>query len=286
MPNNLNNIKRRINSVNSTRKITNSMKLVSNVKSRRFSSEYLRQEEYAREIKEIISDCLKIANSKDLYETLPLLKINKEAKKRLVILVTSNLGLCGAYNTELFKFYNSVYKKDDDLIIIGEKGINEYSNKFGGLIIKEFRSIGEKFNIRKAKDFTTFLVDLYLKGEYKEVHIIYHKYINTLVSKVKMEQVLPFVSLEKIDTYSYEPLYEPSAEVVINFALNEELMSNIYSYLFSSLVSEHSARRNAMDNADKNAKELIEKLNLEYNKERQQSITQEITEVVAGSLNK
>ena len=123
----LNNIKRRINTINSTRKITSSMKLVSNVKCRRFMVEEYKQREYSSLLRKIILDCIKLKTDLPNDELPPLIREKKKTNKRLIILVSSTLGLCGGYNSELFKFFNDNYKRNDEIIVIGEKARVELS---------------------------------------------------------------------------------------------------------------------------------------------------------------
>ncbi len=281
----LNNIKRRINTVNSTRKITSAMKLVSNVKTRRFMRELENHKEYVEETKTILNDSLYYLSEEELLSINPLLTTFPNAKKRLVIIVTSSLGLCGGYNNDVYKFYNNFYKEGDEIITIGEKGLIEYKKKKNLVIHDEYSQLLDKLELSNLKLFINYIDDLYLSGEYRSVEVIYHRYINSLISKVESYQILP-LSFKEEQNYGISPVFLPSMKEVINTLIPQYINVTIYEKFISSLVSEYSSRRNAMDNADKNAKELVDKLKLEYNKERQQSITQEITEVVSGSLNK
>lgn len=281
----LNNIKRRINTVNSTRKITSAMKLVANVKSRRFMRELKNHEDFVKETKTILDDALFSLNDDELTTINPLLTQYSNAKKRLVIIVTSSLGLCGGYNNEVYKYYSDFYKDGDEVITIGEKGFIEYSKKKNLQIYTEFTNVLDKVEISELKGLIDFIDSKYLTGEYRSVEVIYHRYINSLISKVESIQILPLIFKEE-KKVEISPVFLPDINTVINTLIPQYINVTIYEKFVSSLVSEYSARRNAMDNADKNAKDLVEKLRLEYNKERQSSITQEITEVVSGSLNK
>lgn len=280
----LNNIKRRINTINSTRKITSSMKLVSNVKCRRFMVEEYKQREYSTLLRSIILDCIKLKTDIPQDELPPLIRVKKQTNHRLIILVSSTLGLCGGYNSELFKFYNDNFKENDEVIVIGEKARIELLKHNNIKIHADFLDILDKYNIFKTKNLVNYISTLYVENDFDEVDIIYHKYVNSLVSKVIIEKLLPF-NIDNNVT-SYAPLHDQDISSILTYSIKEYLCSVLNDCFLSCLVSEHSARRNAMDNADKNAREIVSKLQLEYNKERQQSITQEITEVVAGSKNK
>lgn len=281
----LNNIKRRINTVNSTRKITSAMKLVSNVKTRRFMRELENHKEYVTETKTILNDSLYYLSDEELKSINPLLTTFPNANKRLVIIVTSSLGLCGGYNNDVYKFYSNFYKEGDEVITIGEKGLIEYKKKKKLVIYDKYSHLLDKLELSDLKLFINYIDDLYLTGEYRSVEVIYHRYINSLISKVESYQILP-LAFKKENNYGISPVFLPNKKEVINILIPQYINVTIYEKFISSLVSEYSSRRNAMDNADKNAKDLVDKLKLEYNKERQQSITQEITEVVSGSLNK
>ncbi len=281
----LNNIKRRINTVNSTRKITSAMKLVSNVKTRRFMRELENHKEYVTETKTILNDSLYYLSDEELKSINPLLTTFPNGNKRLVIIVTSSLGLCGGYNNDVYKFYSNFYKDGDEVITIGEKGLIEYKKKKKLVIYDKYSHLLDKLELSDLKLFINYIDDLYLTGEYRSVEVIYHRYINSLISKVESYQILPLAFKEE-NNYGISPVFLPDKKEVINTLIPQYINVTIYEKFISSLVSEYSSRRNAMDNADKNAKDLVDKLKLEYNKERQQSITQEITEVVSGSLNK
>ncbi len=281
----LNNIKRRINTVNSTRKITSAMKLVANVKSRRFMRELKNHEDFVNETKTILNDALFSLNDDELTTINPLLASFPNAKKRLVIIVTSSLGLCGGYNNDVYKYYSNYYKDGDEVITVGEKGFVEYSKKKNLKIYTDFTHVLDKVEISELKGLIEFIDNLYLSGEYRSVEVVYHRYINSLISKVETTQLLPLIFKEE-KKVEISPVFLPDINTVINTLIPQYINVTLYEKFISSLVSEYSSRRNAMDNADKNAKELVDKLKLEYNKERQSSITQEITEVVSGSLNK
>lgn len=194
----LNNIKRRINTVNSTRKITSAMKLVSNVKTRRFMRELENHKEYVTETKTILNDSLYYLSDEELKSINPLLTTFPNANKRLVIIVTSSLGLCGGYNNDVYKFYSNFYKEGDEVITIGEKGLIEYKKKKKLVIYDKYSHLLDKLELSDLKLFINYIDDLYLTGEYRSVEVIYHRYINSLISKVESYQILPLAFKKKI----------------------------------------------------------------------------------------
>jgi F-type H+-transporting ATPase subunit gamma len=275
-------VKRRISAVESTRKITNSMKLVSSVKLRKMNKIVTLQAFYFRAMERALSDAIFYNNLNDecKYDS-PFIKENESATKNLYILVTSNMGLCGAYNNEIVNFFKIIYKKGDEVLIIGEKG---YLN-----LLKEdipldtnFLNLRHDFSLRTTKLLTDYLMKKYLKGNYKKISLIYSKYKNSIAFIPSEVILLPLTPKQNVNAI-YSPIYEPSKKDVIETIIPQYLNSLIYGNLYSAFLSEESSRRNSMDAADKSAKDLVEKLKLEYNKARQQEITQEITEVVNGS---
>ena len=275
-------VKRRISAVESTRKITNSMKLVSSVKLRKMNKIVTLQAFYFRAMERALSDAIFYNNLNDecKYDS-PFIKENESATKNLYILVTSNMGLCGAYNNEIVNFFKTIYKKGDELLIIGEKG---YLNllKEDTPLDTNFLNLRHDFSLRTTKLLTDYLMKKYLEGNYRKISLIYSKYKNSIAFIPSEVVLLPLTPKQNVNAI-YSPIYEPSKKDVIETIIPQYLNSLIYGNLYSAFLSEESSRRNSMDAADKSAKDLVEKLKLEYNKARQQEITQEITEVVNGS---
>lgn len=275
-------VKRRISAVESTRKITNSMKLVSSVKLRKMNKIVTLQAFYFRAMERALSDAIFYNNLNDecKYDS-PFIKENESATKNLYILVTSNMGLCGAYNNEIVNFFKTIYKKGDEVLIIGEKG---YLNllKEDTPLDTNFLNLRHDFSLRTTKLLTDYLMKKYLEGNYKKISLIYSKYKNSIAFIPSEVVLLPLTPKQNVNAI-YSPIYEPSKKDVIETIIPQYLNSLIYGNLYSAFLSEESSRRNSMDAADKSAKDLVEKLKLEYNKARQQEITQEITEVVNGS---
>jgi len=281
----LNKVKNRIGAINSTRKVTSAMKLVSNVKTRRYSRELEMQTAYINSMEQILNDCVFINhhNGDEKIESI-YLQVNDKASKILYVIYSSTLGLCGGFNNELFRFFKNIYKQDDELVLIGEKSLHEFRGS-GIKIYTDFIKLNGAVNKDNINALSRFLVNKYQSGEYKSVHFIYHDFVNTMLSVPKDLQILP-ISLKENNEYAYDPVFCPDKETVIKEVVSNYVKSILYQKMYASLVSENSARRNAMDNADQNAKDMIDKLQLEYNKARQAAITQELTEVVAGSKDK
>ncbi len=270
--------KTRIKSVASTKKITKAMELVATSKLRKAKDLNLQITPYKNEVFEIISYCANNVDDKD-YKYFN----EKESEKTLYIVVTSTLGLCGGYNIAVEKYASSLLNKNDDLIVIGSKGINYFKDKVNiiqryhelpGMDLKE--NISSRIAYKILKEFDA--------SSYKSVKMVYTKFINSLTFEPMCVQLLPISELVEVPKISKELLLEPSAEEVLDNLIPFYLTTSIKTLIFESMLSEQASRRTAMENATDNASELEEKLLLEFNKSRQASITQEITEI-SGAAN-
>ena len=270
-------IKKRIKSVTGSYKITSAMKLVSTVKLKKWKNKMLATKDYALRIDEIARKVFSsVEESNNPYFTL-----NSKANKNLYIVLSSSLGLCGAYNNNLFRLADSHIKENDEAIILGKKAISHYKDgKFTKIeVFKEYSSIRDEAIIKQIVD---FISKEYLKGTYREIHLIYTAYKNSLVFHPMDYQVLPLQG-EKKTNEAYPPIMEPNQEAVLNALIPIYLKNSVYAKFLESEVCEQAARSNAMENATKNAEELLDNLQIEFNKARQGAITQEITEIVGAS---
>ena len=270
-------IKKRIKSVTGSYKITSAMKLVSTVKLKKWKNKMLATKDYALRIDEIAR---KVFSSVEESNN-PYFTVNLKANKNLYIILSSSLGLCGAYNNNLFRLADSHIKENDEAIILGKKAISHYKDgKFTKIEnFKEYSSIRDEAIINQIVD---FISKEYLKGTYKEIHLIYTAYKNSLVFHPQDYLVLPLKSEEK-SKEAYPPIMEPNQEAVLNALVPIYLKNSVYAKFLESEVCEQAARSNAMENATKNAEELLDNLQIEFNKARQGAITQEITEIVGAS---
>ena len=270
-------IKSRIKSVSGAYKVTSAMKLVSTVKLKQWKGRMIAYKDYIQEINDTVDVLLSYAKSKNI----PFTHINEEATKNLYLVISSTLGLCGSYNNNIFKVSDAAITKDDEAIILGGKGLAHYKN--GEFVsvpgFEEFTSVNDKIMVNKLTD---YILNEYNKGTYREVHIIYSEYKNSLVFLAKDFVLLPF-NREVQELKGYPPIVEPSEKELLDKIVPFYLRSEIYAKLFESSVCEQAARSNAMENATNNAKELLDELKIEFNKARQSAITQEIIEIVAAS---
>ena len=276
MPQEVTRIKKRIKSVSSSYKITSAMKLVSTVKLKKWKNKMLANKEYASQIDEI---------SKTVFSNIeksnnPFFQ-ERKVDKNLYIVLSSSLGLCGAYNNNIFRLADSKITPKDDAILLGNKAISHY--KDGEFThIETFKEYSGVSNEKAINSIVEFIKREYLKGTYQEIHIIYTSYKNSLVFHPVDYTLLP-LKVEEKEKSPYPPIMEPNQETLINTLVPFYLKNSVYAKFLESEVCEQAARSNAMENATKNAEELLENLQIEFNKARQGAITQEITEIVGAS---
>ena len=273
----LNKTKRRIASVKSTKKITEAMELVATVKLKKFKNKMEANQFYVREIESIISHLFEVLNDDENLYIKP-----GKGEKDLVVVINSNLGLCASYNSNVFNFVNNNLDKNKDVLMtIGIKGELNYE-RAGFELVKEYSSLNEKLEYEDVVKLGRFLHSEFIKGKYRNIKLLYTKYINSLRFEPTLITLFPLVDEENPVIVGYEPIYDPNLKTLIDELIPVWLTSSLYQKLIESTVSEEASRRTAMENANDNADELIDKLTIEFNKARQAAITQEILEVVAG----
>ena len=203
-------IKSRIKSVSSAYKVTSAMKLVSTVKLKQWKGRMIAYKDYTNEINETVDILLSYAKRKDI----PFMQINTDATKNLYLVISSTLGLCGSYNNNIFKVSDVAITKDDEAIILGGKGVSHYKN--GEFVsvpgFDEYSSINDKEMVNKI---TKYILEEYNKGTYKEIHIIYSEYKNSLVFLAKDFMLLPMKHEEK-EYKGYPPIVEPNEKEILD----------------------------------------------------------------------
>lgn len=283
MPQGLNKVKRRILTVENTKKITNAMKLISSVKVRQIQNGFNARLTFLNDLKEVLNI---IGNASYATSTNPLLKGYKDTSKTLYIVVSSSLGLCGSYNYNVIRYFENIYKSGDEVITIGDKIDKEVLKDQNITLYSNFKDVLNNLTMSNCRVLQKFILDKFYSGNYKDVVLVYTKYINQIASKAETLKLLP-LEFKKIKSMELDsPDFGQNLNFLLDKFTKKYLTSAVYIKFYESILSEQSSRRNAMDNADKNAEELVDKLKIEYNKARQTAITQEITEVVSGSVNK
>ena len=276
-------IKRRIKSVSSTERITNSMKLVSAGKLRKAKAIFEKTNENSHFITNTIQELFN-SGSEIPQEYLAG---NREIKTTAYIVVTSGRGLCGGFNSNIIKEAQREIDADWEppvIVAVGSKG-KEYFEKHGYEIHSSYLAPPESISFLETKELSAPILEMYDNKEIDEVVLIYTSFISTMEQQVKNEVILPFeVETDpEFMTSNKFVEYEPSVEAVFNYLVPKFVETKIYSAVVESATCEHAARRMAMENATDNAREMLDDLNLNYNRARQSAITDEIIEIVAGS---
>ena len=270
-------IKSRIKSVSSALKVTSAMKLVSTVKLKKWKNRMLSFKEYSDAVDEISDTILRYANNVKTPFNVP-----NEGDKNLYIVISSTLGLCGSYNSNIFKLADVALKEKDDAIIIGGKGMTHYENgKFTK--VEGFEENATSQNNKFINQLCNFVINEYLKGTYHEIHLIYSEYKNSIAFVPRDYLLLPLGQKDNIEEDVIEPLMEPSAKELVDAIIPIYIKTILNSKILESEVCEQAARSNAMENATDNANEILDNLQLQFNKARQGAITQEITEIVGAA---
>lgn len=276
MSQHINQVKNRIKTVSGVKKITNAMKLVSTIKLQKYRNKMLNNRTFVDTMSDILSCAFSGISEKDRE----LLEVKAKTDKKLYIIVSSTLGLCGAYNHNIFQIAESSITENDDAIILGKKAISYFRNgKFERVEgFEEYTSINDELMVRQI---TNFVLSAYNKGQYKEVHMIHTTYKNSIIFLAKDSCLLPISP--KVNENGYGPILEPSGIELLEKILPMYIQSEIYSKLLESEVCEQASRSNAMSAASDNANEILETLQIQFNKARQAAITEQITEIVGAA---
>lgn len=271
-------IKKRIKSVNNTKKITKAMSLVATSKLRKNKERLYLNNQYKNGLDKVIRSILK-----DYEEGNKYIDGNNSNKKAYII-ITSDLGLCGGYNGNIISELNNRLKstsEEAEIIVIGKKGVSN-SKKFNHSIKKEYIDFPSIPSLKDAKLIANYIKDLYVSGEVGEINIIYTEFISTIKREVRVSKILPLSKEEVLSDKVIEE-YDIEDSNIIDELIFMYMEEKILNYILHSKASEESSRMEAMQGATKSADELLEKLNLQYNRLRQSAITQEISEIVGGA---
>lgn len=280
----LKSIKKRIVSVKNTRQITKAMKMVSAAKLRRAQENVVAARPYAKKLGEVLQNLA--ANLEgDLH---PLLE-KREAKKLLLIVLTSDRGLCGGFNTNLCKAADR-YIKDKastyeqiSVMTVGRKGYEFLKSRY--TVYKNFSNVLAKPNYQTAVMLAQEVIDGFVAGEYDQVELLYNSFRTVMTQDITFQQMLPVEPEEKGESEEtpVEFIYEPSVGELLAEILPKNIEVQIFKAMLETVAGEHGARMTAMDSASKNANEMIGKLTLQYNRARQAAITTELMEIISGS---
>ncbi|UJR81918.1 ATP synthase F1 subunit gamma [Sandaracinus amylolyticus] len=286
---NLKAIRKRIGSVKNTQKITRAMKMVAAARLRRAQQAITELRPYAIKTMEVLSSVATRAGEEDVH---PLLA-RRDRKKVLIVALTSDRGLAGAFNANINKAAFRKWKElegqgvDVGFAVIGRKA-RDFLRRRGAKIEFEFTGVFENLSVLKAGEIGRAIVAEYKSDGYDEVLLAYNEFKSAISQKVVLEPLLPIVPQSAGDAEgaggaSVDFIYEPSKVALLDRLLPMYVEIEIFRALLESVASEHGARMTAMDNATKNASELVGKLTLAYNRARQAAITTELMEIIGGA---
>ena len=280
---NMKEIKERIDSVKSTIQITNAMNIVSSTKFKRFQVLTLKSRSYARAVNEAFDNLVASLRGNKFV----IFDGKSEVKRVGIIMMTSDRGLCGSFNSNTFRRLESMRKKfekegkDVSVVTIGRKA-KEYCKNRDINVDSEYTQMIPETMFETGKKISEDVVQFYLNDFYDEVYMIYSKFVSAIEYNIQVEKLLPIEKKEGLPTKEY--VFDPSEEEVLNSFVPQVLNIKLYQSLLENSASEHSARMSAMKQANDNAAEMIRNLEVQYNRERQGKITQELTEIIGGSL--
>lgn len=277
-------IRTKIGSVKNTRKITSAMEMVAASKMRKAQDRMTLYAPYAKEILRVIGHLAK-SHPEYRHEFL----VEREKKRVGFIIVSTDRGLCGGLNSNLFRQLVMKMKQfhdkniEIDLCVIGNKGLN-FFKRYGGNLVAEASHLGDAPSIDALIGIVKVMLNAYKDGRIDALFIASNEFRNTMVQKPKILQLLPLVPSkdEKLD-YHWDYIYEPDAKELINLLMQRYIESEVYQSVAENFACEQASRMVAMKSASDNAGKIIDDLQLIYNKARQAAITQEIAEIVGGA---
>ncbi|MBE2274265.1 MAG: ATP synthase F1 subunit gamma [Flavobacteriales bacterium] len=277
---NLKEIRGRITSISSTMQITSAMKMVSAAKLKKATDAIVMLRPYSEKLQEIIEN---VSSTTDLEE-VGTYTAEREVKKVLFIVVTSNKGLAGAFNSSVIKVLNhaiSNTKHEVEILSVGKK-VYEAIRK-NRTVYDNQSAIFDSMSFDAVSNFMEHVMKDYREGQFDQVFVIYNKFINAATQEVKTEQVLPIKMAEKTAGANTDYIFEPNAKEILDVLIPKSIKTQVYKSVLDSIASEHGARMTAMHKATDNAQALKNDLVIFYNKARQAAITNEILEIVGGA---
>ncbi|WP_353132431.1 ATP synthase F1 subunit gamma [Pseudopedobacter sp.] len=287
---NLKEVRIRIASVSSTQQITKAMKMVSAAKLKRATNAIIQLRPYANKLQEILKNL-----SASLEDGVSAYTQEREVKNVLLVVITSNRGLAGAFNTNVLKTANNLiaekydtYRQSGNLqiIAIGKKA-QDYYEKRDYKVIGNNNDLFSELNFENVSAITEAIMQGFVEGKYDKVEVVYNQFKNAAVQLLTVEQLLPVPKAERVEEDStssnVDYILEPSKEEIVENLIPKNIKLQLYKAVLDSHAAEHGARMTAMDKATDNAGELLKALKLSYNQARQAAITTELSEIVSGA---
>ena len=279
---NLKEIRNRITSIKSTMQITSAMKMVSAAKLKKAQDAIIAMRPYSSKLTELLQSLSATldGNTGGVYST------QREVNKVLLVVITSNRGLCGGFNSSIIK--ETVKTIDEkysnvtvDLLTIGKKG-NDILSKTN-TVIENRNDIFDDLTFDNVAKVAEQLMDLYVDGSYDKIELVYNQFKNAATQIAQVEQFLPIQPVENNENVNLDYIFEPSKEEIVLELIPKSLKTQLYKAIRDSFAAEHGARMTAMDKATENAEDLMKELRITYNKARQEAITRELSEIVGGA---
>lgn len=276
---NIRDLNKRIISVKKTQKITSALKLVAAAKFKKNQQTISSIRSYSERLNFFIATILQ--RNIDLNHVF----FDVKEGKSLYVIVTTDRGLCGGFNQNVYKFINNLIEPGQDILVVGGKGISHYK-RANFSVINNYRDLSEKINENSLQKLVDEIINLYLAEKYQKIFLVYNEFKSAVSQNIKIDEILPIRSSDfqiEVGANQADYDYEPSSERIIASMSKKYLYTRVYRALLESGTAEQGARMVAMDSATENAKDLIYDLTLSYNRVRQAAITTEIAEIVAGA---
>lgn len=279
---NLKEIRNRISSVSSTMQITSAMKMVSAAKLKKAQDAITAMRPYSNKLTELLQNLSATldADSGSKYAT------QREVKNVLIVAITSNRGLCGAFNSNIIKqtntLINDVYAdKNVSVLAIGKKSNDAFTKQ--NRVIDNKSEVFDDLTFDNVAEIADMIMDKFVQAEFDKVELVYNRFKNAATQIIMTEQFLPIVPVENEANNNLDYIFEPSKQEIVETLIPKSLKTQLFKSIRDSFASEHGARMTAMHKATDNATELRDQLKLTYNKARQAAITNEILEIVGGA---
>ncbi|MEQ1877380.1 MAG: ATP synthase F1 subunit gamma [Bdellovibrionia bacterium] len=282
---NTKDLRQKIATTKTTQQTTRAMKMVAAAKLRRAQHAIVNARPYAYKIHSVIS---KIAETKTVSH--PLFDVKENPRKILMVVLTSDRGLCGSFNSGVLRAADIMYKTEKpkydkvDVFCVGRRA-GDFFRRRGVDAVEVMVNLAKDIRYDLAAGVADRVIDWYSKGEYDEVRFVFNEFKSAISQKVVSETLVPIRAMEKVDQRAFDQdiLFEPEPDVILDQLLRKHFAIQVYRVMQESIASEHGARMNAMENATKNANEMIKSLTLTLNKIRQAAITTELIEITSGA---
>lgn len=282
----LKEVKSRIVSVSSTQQITKAMKMVAAAKLRKSQERITQIRPFAQKLSQLLQNLSGAgSDGSNWYNTI------REEKKVLIVVVSADRGLCGSFNSNIFKATNNLIterysaqasKKNVHILPIGKKSL-EFFGKRSYPVVKEYATVFQNLTFAASSKISEFLMDAFKRGEYDKIEIVYNEFKNVATQILRVEQFLPVLPSSGKNSKETDYIYQPSREEIVVGLIPKSLNTQLFKALLDSNAAFNGAQMTAMDKATENAGELLKELKLTYNRTRQAAITKEILEIVAGA---